>query len=661
MTGTGARAKSDTTSSKKAARQSLTNATNGRVVLSEDEYNTDSSSDSDGDDAGSDNDHDNSDNVGRARAKAAGSSKRVRKVDTPDTSLEADVDTEPESESGPQAEAKTKTLFGRARALLRAPLDADTSLVGRDTERRELTAYLRGNTLKSLYVSGGPGTGKTALTREVLASFDKTQQKRVDEDGDELEEWARELPARKVYVNCVGRREEAVWDTILAALDEHDEEDVPRGRSPVKSKTKSPRKRTVTSSPTKARTGKRDGKKEFERWLAREGGRCILVLDEIDHLSASSGVLAGVFALPSQLNDESASDSALRVVAISNSHTLGTRSAHVSTLHFAPYERDQMAAIARGRLAPLSSMPEAKTLVPGPVVAFAAAKVAAVTGDVRALVALLVRTMDVAERRSAKTSSAVLSAGPPDVLEALKSVQLVAAARPSRPAPTTSASAPTIPTSATKSRSGPTAGLALQPKLALLCLMLAKRRLASGLSLGIMGVGTIQTATDPFTTPRKNKAMNPFKSVSPSKGSQARSDPSLDAGTLHAFYTHALGRSSAIVGVSRTEFADVLSVLEACGATCTSTTTSSSSSFSPFKGKGGLGRSASFSGAGAFGGAARALDVPECVRPEDLWVDGGVEGDLVRGLWEKEGKVIEREMPKPVVEKGQVEGMEVDE
>jgi cell division control protein 6 len=174
---------------------------------------------------------------------------------TPDTSFEADVEV-----SSPAV----KTPFGIARSLIRAPLALDAELVGRDTERRELLAYLRGRTPKSLYVSGTPGTGKTALVREVLAAFEAGKQREGDAADKELEHWYRELPARKVYVNCVGKDEDVVWDAILEAVEIVDE-----GVAFKRSRSTSPSK--LTRSPTKK--VKREGRKEFERWLAKQGGR----------------------------------------------------------------------------------------------------------------------------------------------------------------------------------------------------------------------------------------------------------------------------------------------------------------------------------------------------------------------------------------------------
>ncbi|EJD38296.1 hypothetical protein AURDEDRAFT_172678 [Auricularia subglabra TFB-10046 SS5] len=69
-----------------------------------------------------------------------------------------------------------------------------------------------------------------------------------------------------------------------------------------------------------------------------------LVLDEIDHLSTSLGILAAVFALPA------AHASFLRAVVISNSHTLAARTAGIASLHFQPYDAKVVADIARTHL-----------------------------------------------------------------------------------------------------------------------------------------------------------------------------------------------------------------------------------------------------------------------------------------------------------------------
>ena len=221
---------------------SLGNATNRRVIHSDDDASS-SSSDTESDD-------------------------EKHNDTTPDTSLEV-VDDDVEL-------AVSKTPFAQARALLRAP---NATLVGRDNERRELTAYLVSRTAKSLYVSGTPGTGKTALVREVLASF--VPVKVADDDADEEE-------ARKVYVNCVGKREDAVWDAILEAVETVD-----------LSASQSPRKKAAPISPSKR---KHDGKREFERWLARESRKWSVllmcsVLSLIVHLAFSFSMKSTTYLL----------------------------------------------------------------------------------------------------------------------------------------------------------------------------------------------------------------------------------------------------------------------------------------------------------------------------------------------------------------------------
>ncbi|KZV86514.1 P-loop containing nucleoside triphosphate hydrolase protein [Exidia glandulosa HHB12029] len=471
-------------------------------------------------------------------------------ISTPDTSLELDA---PPSSPIKKRQQRDMTPFTRARAALRAD-QSSTPLTGRDNERRELLAYLRGSSPKSLYISGTPGTGKTALIREVLTAYPYPSTSDAEEEEEE--------DVRKVYVNCVGRKEEHVWDLILDSLHASS-----RPASPSKNKKKD------------------DSRSTFERFLSTltPGTKCFLVLDEIDHLSPSSGVLAAVFALPASHAD------VLRVVAISNSHTLAARSAHVATLHFAPYDAKAMGVIARARLGDVGVFHSAAITV-------AAARTAGVTGDVRALVALLLRCLDGEEKEQV---------GPKDVLEAFKSLQLKAPSKPSQSASTT--------------RTGPAAGLALQPKLALLALFIAKKRSAAGLGMGLMPSSSSFFLSSGPSSPTKRSPFQRAASFSPSKKrtlgmSRSASFNSScgggDANALHAFYTAIVSRSSPLSSVSRTEFVDVLAVLEGCGALST----------------------------------AHGFEVAEGVRVEDVLACDGAEEGILTALWEKEVRRCEREL-----------------
>jgi cell division control protein 6 len=96
----------------------------------------------------------------------------------------------------------TLSLHARARALLRPGLG---EVIGREQERAVLTSFLSSFTSggsddsvhSAAYISGAPGTGKTALVSEVLRG--------VAVDG-----------LRGIYVNCTGLKEEnSVWARVL--------------------------------------------------------------------------------------------------------------------------------------------------------------------------------------------------------------------------------------------------------------------------------------------------------------------------------------------------------------------------------------------------------------------------------------------------------------
>lgn len=71
-------------------------------------------------------------------------------------------------------------IHSRARALLRATCDDIDNLPGREEERQAVSNFVQSfvddderDTHQSLYVSGSPGSGKTALINSVLHLFDK--------------------------------------------------------------------------------------------------------------------------------------------------------------------------------------------------------------------------------------------------------------------------------------------------------------------------------------------------------------------------------------------------------------------------------------------------------------------------------------------------------
>lgn len=102
------------------------------------------------------------------------------------------------------------SLHSRARALLRSASGAD--VIGRENERSFIMDFLTPfmettldpdrSLATSLYVSGKPGTGKTALVSSILTS--------ISHDS-----------VTPVYVNCMGLKDLSIlWERVLAALGE---------------------------------------------------------------------------------------------------------------------------------------------------------------------------------------------------------------------------------------------------------------------------------------------------------------------------------------------------------------------------------------------------------------------------------------------------------
>ena len=104
-------------------------------------------------------------------------------------------------------------VYARARACLRLSANSDDQqLVGRDVEREQLDSFLSahfvaGNletaaTPKALYISGSPGTGKTALLTATLANFR-----------------SQNADASVSFVNCTSLRDaDAIWDQLAGDL-----------------------------------------------------------------------------------------------------------------------------------------------------------------------------------------------------------------------------------------------------------------------------------------------------------------------------------------------------------------------------------------------------------------------------------------------------------
>ena len=103
-------------------------------------------------------------------------------------------------------------IYARARALLRPLSNCDSGIAGREQEREQITSFFRSflqdgpsadDGQKILYISGSPGTGKTALVDSVLR-------------GLTLESTS----ARIISINCMALQNiDALWDRLAEELD----------------------------------------------------------------------------------------------------------------------------------------------------------------------------------------------------------------------------------------------------------------------------------------------------------------------------------------------------------------------------------------------------------------------------------------------------------
>ncbi|KAI0633404.1 P-loop containing nucleoside triphosphate hydrolase protein [Trametes polyzona] len=475
----------------------------------------------------------------------------------------------------------------RAKALLRPTCNDTPQFAGRASEHQKIESFLisflaeqtDANASSTLYVSGSPGTGKTALVNTVLSAMDA------------------KLLAKGIQVlsvNCMALDGvDAVWQRLADVL----------GSS--------------FKASGRGRRSKDSPKLIVEKALSTSARRCVVVLDELDHIASSTQALAPLFTLANTYS------SCLRLVGIANTHTLTSSSCTtfsvqsmvgVETLHFSPYTPEQLLDILKTRLAPLSEGEDssyaerAKKFLPPPTLTLLSKKIAAQTGDVRAVFEVLRGAIDVAIAGTPSTDPLNVptpSITPSHILAALKAY---APAGKTTPATATTA-APSLPRKASDSETvTKVRELGLQQRLVLLALLLAVRSAESGVPLN-------------GSSPAASPSRSPLKrSQSTAAVHPPAKQTSFEVGQLHAFYSAILGRAEngVFTAVSRSEFGDLAGVLEVVGLVTLSSCSSSPST--PRKsGKKAFSRSASFAG-----GAQTAQEV--------RFVEGVRLDEVARGL-----------------------------
>ncbi|KAG7450722.1 P-loop containing nucleoside triphosphate hydrolase protein [Guyanagaster necrorhizus] len=335
----------------------------------------------------------------------------------------------------------------RARALLRATCDDAVDMPARDDERAIISAFIASfvaassldsddvDRSASLYISGAPGTGKTALINSILRSLDALNDVEV------------------ITINCMALSSiEALWERLYEKFEE----------------TKKPSGRTKKAA---------RGKDPVEALFHNLKTKRLLVLDELDLITTTSQSLTTLFSLPI------ANPSVIRIIGIANTHTLtsfaASFSSSVQTLHFSPYTPAQLLQIIEARLVTLrndeAEAEQVKKLLPAPALTLLTKKVAAMTGDVRSLFEALRRTIDAAV--TSRKGNGCPSITPAHVLAALKTHG------PLHQKSLAHSSTPSNPSSSDSEIVSNVKSLGLQARLVLLLILLSSKRIEAGLPL----------------------------------------------------------------------------------------------------------------------------------------------------------------------------------
>ncbi|KAG9220513.1 hypothetical protein CCMSSC00406_0003969 [Pleurotus cornucopiae] len=461
--------------------------------------------------------------------------------------------------------------YARARALLRATCNnSSIQIAGRDAERAIIRTFITDHSTSSLYISGAPGTGKTALVNSILQELDDQ--------------------VKIININCMALKNvDELWGQLAEELD-----------------TNGKRKAS-------ARSKKAKGRGAIEALLAARKTRCILVLDELDHVASGATALTTVFSLPSSAN--------FRLIGIANTHTLTSSvstlsdGANVQTLHFSPYTPTQLHEILSSRLQTLcddspEGQAERKKFLPQPTLMLLTKKVAAMTGDVRSLLEVLRGAIDLAVAAAVKTpqggeenplNASAPSVTPSHILEALKAHAPVAK----------SSSAASSISGSTSEVVSKVNSMGIQARLVLLSIILASKRVEANLPLAEV------TASSTFSTPTKSPTKRSHSLPTPSS-----SNSGIETSSLYTFYSQCLMRSDAglFSPVSRGEFTDLLGLLEGVGLiSSTGSLSCLSVASTPSKtGRRNFGRTASFGGMGKAQGSGGTVQLVEGVRLDEV-------------------------------------------
>jgi len=235
-------------------------------------------------------------------------------------------------------------------------------LMCRETQVKEMSSWLDNHLGKgkpgSMYVSGAPGTGKTATLTHLLG--------------------AKSFTFKSIFINCMVLKSSiAIYREVAKQL-----------------------------SPTKSPKTEKDALKVIEAAITTSDSMTLLVLDEVDQLeSKDQSVLYTIFEWPALKGSQ------LALVGIANSLDLTDRvlprlqvkPAYKPTLlHYPPYTKQQIIDILTARLKEGAGENNATPVITPRAIAFLAGKISSLSGDLRKALDVCRRALELAETMARK-------------------------------------------------------------------------------------------------------------------------------------------------------------------------------------------------------------------------------------------------------------------